>query len=136
MQVTELSRLLKISPDTIRYYTRIGFLTPEKNPGNGYKEYGDADIGRLRFIVNAKKLGFSLSDIEQIIAEAKKGKAACPLVRQLIEQRLSETAQHFEDIRALRNRMNKAVKVWQLKPDKAPTGHEICHLIENWKQEA
>lgn len=134
MRVVEISRLVQVTPDTVRYYTRIGFLKPIKNKTNGYKEYSQLDVSRLRFIANAKRLGFSLTDIQKIIREAGKGKTACPLVRQLIEQRLVETEQQFQEIRRLRKRMQQAVNTWGAKPDKAPSGHEICHLIESFSE--
>lgn len=132
MRVNQLATALDITGDTVRYYTRIGLLTPKRNINNGYKEYTAADVKRLGFILGARQLGFSVKDIEIILAEAKAGRTACPLVRELIEERLKETEKKFADTKALRRRMQAAVKDWQSKPDKAPTGHMICHLIESF----
>jgi len=37
MRVTELANALSTTPDTVRYYTRIGLIVPTKSPENGYK---------------------------------------------------------------------------------------------------
>lgn len=37
MKVIDLAKRLGVTADTVRYYTRIGFLSPHKNPTNGYK---------------------------------------------------------------------------------------------------
>lgn len=130
MKVGELAQKLDVTPDTVRYYTRIGCLSPVKSMNNGYKHYGEDDQDRLHFILSARQLGFSVNDIAQILDEAAKGMTACPLVRELLEKRLQETEALFQRTLALRNRMHAALHEWQDKPDKAPSGHMVCHLIE------
>ena len=39
MRVQTLAAAANVTADTVRHYTRIGLLTPVKNPANGYKEY-------------------------------------------------------------------------------------------------
>lgn len=135
MRVNELSKQLRISADTVRFYSRIGFLTPTKSLANGYKDYSENDLQRLRFILGARQLGFSVEDIGQILGETSKGRSACPLVRRLIKQRLNEIEKRFIETERLRKRMLAAVKDWDLKPDKAPTGHMVCHLIEGFMKD-
>lgn len=130
MRVNELAKLAEVSADTVRYYTRIGFLNPLKSPSNGYKNYGDKDRQRLHFIINARRLGFSVKEIGQIFQQADRGKTVCPMVRNLIEHHLQETEKQFRQTQALRKRLQTALKDWQNKPDRAPTGNMICHLVE------
>lgn len=132
VKVNQLAQKLGINSDTIRYYTRIGYVQPARNKGNGYKEYSEKDEKRMRFILSARQLGFTVEDIGHIIGEAEKGKTPCPLVRRLIDQRLHETEQRFEETVTLRKRMQAAIAAWQHKPDKSPTGDMICHLIEEF----
>ena len=132
VRVNQLAKELNITADTVRYYTKEGFLQPKKNHHNGYKEYSTQDLQRLRFIVCARQLGFTVKDIQEILDVADTGKTPCPLVRQLITERLRETEQHFENTARLRNRMQTAINDWNAKPDRAPTGHMICHLIEEF----
>ncbi|MGR6616621.1 MerR family transcriptional regulator [Pseudomonas rhodesiae] len=47
MRVNELAKKLGVSDDTIRYYTRAGFVTPGKDQSNGYKSYRERDENRL-----------------------------------------------------------------------------------------
>tara|TARA_R110002110_G_C13465503_1_gene719018 strand:+ start:1447 stop:1599 length:153 start_codon:yes stop_codon:yes gene_type:complete len=49
-------------------------------------KYGEREIQRLRFILSAGQLGFSVNDIGEILAVADKGKTPCLLVRRLIQQ--------------------------------------------------
>lgn len=132
MRVKSFANKLGTTADTIRYYTRIGYLSPSINAGNGYKVYSNGDEARMRFILSARQLGFSVDDIGLMIREAQKGNSACPLVRELIITRLAETEALFLDTNALRKRMTKAIQEWEAKPNRTPTGEMVCHLIEEF----
>ena len=136
MRVNQLARDIGVTGDTVRYYTRIGFLKPVKNPSNGYKEYSPQDRRLLRFIQSARQLGFSVYDIGQILHTADQGVSPCPLTRRLIQQRLEENEKRFQDTARLRQRMIKAVEAWNQKPDRTPTGDMVCHLIEEFDEYA
>lgn len=130
MRVTELANSMDTTPDTVRYYTRIGLITPVKSPVNGYKKYDKNAQNRLRFILSARQLDFSVEEIKDILSEADNGHTACPIVREIIEHRLAETEKQFQAALLLREKLRNAISDWHNKPDKAPTGHMICHLIE------
>jgi len=130
MLVNQLAKSLSVTPDTVRYYTRINLLQPRINPVNGYREYGDKETRRLKFILSARQIGFSVNDIKNILAEADEQKSPCSTVRRLIEQRLQETEQRFEETIELRDRMRKVLEEWNSLPDRLPTNKMICHLIE------
>lgn len=132
MKVTELAKEFGTTPDTVRYYTRLKLLNPAKSE-NGYKYYPLTEISRLKFILSARHLGFSVSDIRHIIDEASLGKSACPLVRSLIKERLADTEKQFQAMLALRKNMNDALAQWDVKEDKTPTSTMVCHLIDSFE---
>lgn len=132
MKVSELATAFGTTADTVRYYTRLKLLNPTKSP-NGYKYYPPKEVSRLKFILSARQLGFSVSDIREIIDEAEHGKAACPLVRSLIKERLAETEKQFQAMLVLRKNMMAALEQWESKEDKAPTSTMVCHLIESFE---
>jgi MerR family transcriptional regulator, copper efflux regulator len=52
---------------TIRYYEDIGLIGPADRLDNSYRAYGESDVRRLRFIHQARGLGFSLKDIAALL---------------------------------------------------------------------
>ena len=132
MRVKQLADAMEVTPETVRYYTRVGILNPARYITNGYKQYSLKDSDRLRFALRAKVLGFTLADILQIIRHSQRGSSPCPAVRKLIEQRYSEIQTRFQDTQRLYRRMGKAMKAWQDMPDEEPNGEMICALIEQW----
>lgn len=135
MRVNQLAREIGVTGDTVRFYTRIGYLKPAKNPSNGYKVYSPKDRRLLRFILSARQLGFSVEDIGRILHTADQGHSPCPLVRELIQQRLTENEKQFHDSSRLRRRMRDAIDAWSRKPDREPTGDMVCHLIEEFSDD-
>ena len=131
MKVTDLAKRLGTTPDTVRYYTRLKLLQPGKQQ-NGYKYYSSVEVSRLKFILGARQLGFSVDDLKQIFKEADHGKSACPLVRTIIKKRLEETEQQFQAMLTLRNNMSNALDQWEKMTDKAPSKHMVCHLVESF----
>lgn len=136
LTVSQLAQKLSISADTVRHYVRTGLLTPERDANNGYKRFHSEDIKRLRFILQAKTLGFSLSDIQTIMDQASFGESPCPQVRTIMEMRLKETEAKIAAMQATYQQMQNAMKRWQTQPDCTPTGEHICHLIEGFSNQS
>jgi MerR family copper efflux transcriptional regulator len=68
---------------TIRYYEDIGLIGPADRLDNSYRAYGESDVRRLRFIHQARGLGFSLKDIAALLELYGDRKRASHEVKQL-----------------------------------------------------
>lgn len=132
LTVTELANRSGTTPHAVRYYTRLGLLRAERNPDNGYHLYKLRDITWLRFIRQAKQLGYTLNEIKEIMHDADQGRSPCPRVRKIIQQRIVENRLHLEALMALQTRMENALLDWADKPDGIPDGDSVCHLIESF----
>ncbi len=116
---------------TIRHYTRIGLLQPVRNSANNYKVYQMSDAVRLKFIIAAKGLGFTLSEINQILDEAENGNSPCPSVRKIIVNHIEENKKKIKELQKMQKKMEGALQNWQNLKDSMPNGHSVCHLIES-----
>ena len=134
MRVSEISNRLNVSPNTIRYYSRIEIVCPSKSD-NGYKDYTEKDYRKLCFAIRAKALGFSLSDIKKLIDISDNGQTPCPHARQIVASNLEILGASIRESLNLFHCMEKAVAVWQDMPDKEPNGETICSLIEGLSEE-
>jgi DNA-binding transcriptional MerR regulator len=133
MRVAQLAKAAVVSSETVRHYTDLGLLRPTRNPDNGYQEYSSTDLQRLRFIARARRLGFSLKDTQQILANADNGQAPCSEVRDLLSERLAALQAHIEECQRLARVMQNAVDDWTDKGECAPDGQAICRLIEDFE---
>lgn len=113
MITSVLAKKIGVPIDTVRHYTRIGLLNPEKIRSNGYKAYQHSDAIRLRFILAAKELGLTLSEIKQILIEAENGNSPCPLVRDIVTHRIRENNLKIKQLQHLQKKMIAAQEVWK-----------------------
>ena len=69
MRIGELCKRAGVSRDTVRYYERMGLLdkTAQPNATNTYKHYSELSLQRIRLIVHAKALGFTLAEIGDVV---------------------------------------------------------------------
>ena len=132
LTVTELANRSGATPHAVRYYTRMGLLRPQRNPDNGYRLYPHREVSWLRFIRQAKRLGYTLGEIREIMHDSDQGKSPCPRVREILLQRIDENRQQLEELMALQTRMEQALGQWDDMPDGIPDGHSVCHLIESF----
>jgi len=135
LTVGELAKRSNVTAETVRYYTRMGLLHPKQRSLNGYKLFDTSDMKRLRFIRQAKLLGFSLAEIRQIIQHSTKGESPCPLVRSFIQQKIETNRKQLDEMSALQHRMESAVAQWESMQDGVPDGDSVCNLIETFTQE-
>ncbi|CAM3495206.1 MULTISPECIES: MerR family transcriptional regulator [Halomonas] len=132
MKVNELAKRGGVTAETVRHYAREQLLAPQRHPDNGYQLFSDTDLERLRFIQRARKLGFSVAEIRDILSHADQGDSPCPLVRDLLTSRLPLIRARIAELEALAERMEHALVSWQNMPDGTPDGHSVCRLIESF----
>jgi len=135
MKVGELAKLAGVTGDTVRHYTRIGLLMPQRNPENGYQYYDDTALKHLRFAQKARLLGFSLKDIQTIVHHEHNGASPCPMVRDLMGSQFTKVVEQIKELEEQLARMERAMDAWKEMPDAVPGEQSICPLIEHWNNQ-
>ncbi len=131
MRTSDLAKRAEVSVQQVRFYTRIGLLRPARNRRNNYHRFQESDVARLRFIRQAKNLGYTLSEIAKIFEQSSHGESPCPLAREIIAYRIDDNRKKVDEMFELQSRMEAALAQWAKLPDKTPDGHTICYLIES-----
>jgi len=67
LRIREAARIIGLSADTLRYYEKIHLVPQPARGVGGQRAYSDRDLARLRFVVRAQALGFSLQEIGQLL---------------------------------------------------------------------
>ncbi|MBQ4832869.1 Zn(2+)-responsive transcriptional regulator [Pseudoalteromonas sp. MMG010] len=99
MKIGELSHLLGISNDTLRYYEKQGLLTATKRNASGYRIYSDDDLKLMQFILRAKNVGFSLTEIKELLLiRFEKSLHSCAQVKAITLQKRDLVAQRINEL--------------------------------------
>lgn len=82
-------------------------------------------------IKSAKALGFTLTEIAQILDEAKQGNSPCPLVREIIVRHIAENRRKIQELKRVQRTMEDALDKWKNLKNSMPNGDSVCRLIES-----
>ena len=130
MKIGELARQVGISAQAVRFYERAGLLHEPHRTLSGYRVYSAAELKRVRFIRKAKELGFSLTEIGDILRMHDAGQVPCAQVMAIAERHLRETDAEIKRLRRFRAELSNALGGWKRTRARAVTGNAICELIE------
>ncbi len=130
MQIGELARQAGVNVQTVRFYERKKLFPPPQRKPSGYRVYRDQDAHRLRFIRQAKALGFSLDQIREILSMRARGACPCGRVLNLAEQHLCDIQQRIRQLARFERELSLAVKQWKRSRQPELDANEFCALIE------
>ncbi len=99
-----------LTAKTLRYYERLGLLSPAERTASGYRVYSAVDIRRLGFIVKAKHLGLSLREIREIVAIRDGGQVPCIHVQHLLQRKVRVFERQIASLTALRDELRRLAR--------------------------
>jgi len=67
MTIGALARAAGVNVETVRYYERRGLLAAPQRTSSGYRQYDHEALWRLQFVARAKRLGFTLAEITDLL---------------------------------------------------------------------
>ena len=102
LKIGELASAVGVSPHTIRYYEKLNLLPRASRTYAGYRQYTEEDVKRLRFIKQAQSIGFSLSEIKQVLLGGGAGLEECQRIRDLLNSKLGQIDNWLAEMRAFR----------------------------------
>jgi DNA-binding transcriptional MerR regulator len=130
LKIGELAKQTGVSVGTLRYYESLGLLEPAERSSSGYRYYTTDAVKQVQFIKKAQSLNFSLSEIQQILTSRRQGMTACPLVRDLLNRKITELEEQIYRMTAFKAELEAYQKSWANRPSDNPQSNNICSLVE------
>ncbi len=110
MQIGEVAERIGLSLRTIRYYEEVGLAVPSARSGGGFRLYVEADVERLRVIMQMKPLGFSLEEMRELLQVLDTGGPAERFThfREAAADRVTGLRRQLETAEAFAERLSSA----------------------------
>ncbi len=106
MRISELASITGNTPETIRYYEKIGLLPPACREANNYRSYGRQHASRLVFIRHCRNLDIGLEEIRSLLtALDERTPASAECAHALIDRHLKEVDERIKDLQELKGHL-------------------------------
>lgn len=105
MNIGDAARATGLPPKTIRYYEDIALVDPAR-ADNGYRDYSESDVHRLRFLQRARGLGFSVAECRSLLSLYDDDHRASCDVKEMALSKLSEIDRKIEELQGLRDTLS------------------------------
>ncbi len=124
----DVARLTGVSADTVRHYERLGILPKTQRTEGGYRLYDPGAVQRVQLAQRAVQLGFSLSELAEILRTRDKGGTPCHRVFRLTEEKLLSLGRQIQELRRTQTYMRRLVREWHKKLKEIPPGSKAMLL--------
>lgn len=120
-----LAKHSDVNVETIRYYQRRGLLEEPSKPSGGFRQYPQESVKRVRFIKRAQMLGFTLEEIQGLLALDER--KACTQTREIAAHKLELIAQKIAELSKMKKSLARLLRSCDASAAGAPC--PIIHLL-------
>lgn len=109
LKVGEVARQAGVNLQTIHYYERRGLLPKPPRTGSNYRAYPEDAVSRVRFIKRAQAIGFTLTEIKELLALRAGPRTRCARVRARAEAKVHDIDGKVLTLQAMRKALTRLI---------------------------
>jgi len=106
----KLAKATGVHIETIRFYEKKGILNQPTRSGAGYRQYDDTSVKQIRFIQRAQDLGFTLTEISELLKLRETPERSSNEVRTMAQEKITVIDDKIRDLQAMRNALQKVTQ--------------------------
>ena len=109
MTITEVSKKYDMTPDTLRYYERIGLIPPVNRNGSGIRDYTEDDCKWVHFMKCMRGAGLSIEVLVEYETLFQKGNSTIKARKELLIEQRSRLAKKIKEMQQTYERLDKKI---------------------------
>ena len=110
LRTGEVAKAAGVSIETLRFYERRGILREPVRGRSGYREYPMETVRIVRFIKRSQELGFTLEEIQELLALREDDSRTCGEVRHAATLKIGEIEEKVHKLQAMKHALSLLVK--------------------------
>jgi len=126
--IGEVAAQSGVSRKALRLYEAGGILPAPRRTAAGYRVYGRDTLSVVAFVTRARRLGFRLDEIKEIVAIKRSGRVPCLHVHDLVRHKVEDLDKALADLAEVRQRLRALLRSWR---SGRRSGAVICPHIEH-----
>ena len=113
MTIAEVGKKYDITPDTLRYYERIGLISDVPRTKNGIRDYDEKSCKRIEFIKCMRNAGVEIDILSKYISLIETGKSTVEERKKLLEDQKEKLLAKQKTINETLDRLNYKIKIYE-----------------------
>lgn len=113
MTIAEVGKKYDITPDTLRYYERIGLITDVPRVKNGIRDYDEKSCKRIEFIKCMRNAGVEIETLSKYISLIETGKSTVEERKKLLEEQRDKLLAKQKTITETLDRLNYKIQIYE-----------------------
>ena len=112
MTIAETSKRYNLTPDTLRYYEKIGLISNVPRNKNGIRNYDNKTCSRIEFIKCMRDAGVEIEILIEYMRLFEQGKSTVEARKQLLEEQREKLIEKQKNINATVDRLNYKIELY------------------------
>ncbi|MCI8411413.1 MAG: MerR family transcriptional regulator, partial [Clostridia bacterium] len=113
MTIAEVGKKYNLTPDTLRYYERIGLISNVPRTENGIRNYDDKTCKTIEFIKCMRDAGVEIGSLIKYINLFEQGKGTAKKRKQLLEEQREKLLEKQKNINDTINKLNYKLELYE-----------------------
>ncbi len=113
MKISEVSDQCDLSPDTLRYYERIGLLPPINRNNGGIRDYSELDVRRVEFIKCMRSVGLPLEVLIEYFDLVQQGDQTIEARKQMLVEQREQLLARMKEMRDTLDLLDYKISIYE-----------------------
>lgn len=109
LNIGEVASQTGITVETVRFYEKKTLIDAPLRSESGYRQYPLETVKRIRFILRAKDVGFTLKDIGELLELRQEPGNSCTDIKVRTSRKIEEVDHKIEDLRRIREALARMI---------------------------
>lgn len=110
MNISKVASQTGLTSKTIRYYESIGLIQVARRQENGYRDYSEQQVQELKFVQQARILGFSLDECRELLELNRNTGRRSADVKKIAEEKLGDVELRIQQLNAMKASLKNLVE--------------------------